>query len=326
MTKKTKAQVLSETKALETKIAKLRESRAPTLAFLIESELEKAEIVLATKSVVEKVGKMAEDLATMEGEDIVPMLDALKLAYGPEIADNFHKITSEKLRAAVEAMIATKGALASEVAKLEGDFNGGAVTDMASDAGMEEVPADDLAVDPTMADDMAAGDDVDLGADVDTAGEGDLDDMFANTGEDTPAAGRVRKESAAPKGKNLDRKIVESFRKAVTEGMSAVSAAKGVAKRYAVDFSDVLDVLREAASPADQQKAAKAASDIANKLKMKPQTAADVDAAVEKMAPTMGARKDQNTAVGDLVKAQLAGANKLKEGKKTTKVGVRRKA
>lgn len=311
--KKKIAEMQRRKETLENKIAAIREARAfrGGIATLIESELEKAEVALAAKAVVEKIGKMAEDIATIEGEDIVPMLDSLKLTYGPAIADEFHKTSTEKLRAATEALIAVKDALSQQVAKMEGVVNGEAPNDMAHDEAPAEMPPaeNDMANaslgdedDHEMGDaDMNFDAEDDMGAEAPVPGGDDLDDLFGDETDDS-AAGRPRKESAAPKGKRLsekkagkkpdadkdgkpdwadknpfkkggdeDRKeenlsesknpdltVVNAFRKAVKEGMAPVKAARKVAETFAIDFTDVVEIVKEFA-PSRKVKEAQAA-------------------------------------------------------------------
>lgn len=191
--------------------AKITEARQLKLSYLIESELEKAEVLLVAKSVVDKLQKMAEDIAKIEGNDIIPAMEALKAAYGPNLADSFQSVASEKLRATVEAITAAKDGVSAEVAKFEGVLNGEQPgNDM---AGFEtEVPAEE-----PEADAMGAGLGGEAGT-LDAAPEGGVDgddfvdvdgskdevapgeDMFGDM-DTSSAAGRAKKESVALKGK-----------------------------------------------------------------------------------------------------------------------------
>lgn len=204
---------------LETKVRALREGKnfRQSLSYLIESELEKAEIVLAAKAIIEKIGKMAEDLAKVNGDDLIPMMDSLKAAFGPQMADNFQKTVADKLTAATTMLTQTKDAVSSEVAKLEGVVNGDSSgNDMSADpmAGAGDLGGDAAAMggDDVLGGDAAMGDmggDMDAPLGGDEAGEEDLlgggdlgDDPFDDDAGN--AAGRARKESAAPKkGKKL---------------------------------------------------------------------------------------------------------------------------
>lgn len=96
---------------------------------LIESELEKAEVVLDTKAIVAKLQKMIEDLASVEAEELIPMMDKLKSAYGEILAGDFKTTLSDKIRLAIDSLSATKDAITSQVEKLEGVIDGDSPVD-----------------------------------------------------------------------------------------------------------------------------------------------------------------------------------------------------
>lgn len=267
MTTKNKLAEMQRRKAaLEAKIKAVKESQKykTGVARLIESELDKASVVLAAKDIVEKIGKMAEDLAKVNGDDIMPMMDSLKELFGPQMAETFQAIANEKLNTAVSSLTQIKDALSGEVSKLEGVVNGESGNDMSSmDAGIEGGDADfDPAADLDMANPEAPSDmDMDLGADADAdlaAADTDLDDvgaeiddLFADD-EDAGGLGRKTKESVETKGakalresKNPDTLVFASFRKALSEGATPAKAARAVAKVFGIDFADVVEIVRE---------------------------------------------------------------------------------
>lgn len=248
----------------------VRETAANTrgLAFLIESELEKAEVVLAAKSILEKLQGMAEDLAKVEANDIMPMLDGMRLTFGPELADAFNETTTAKLRQTTEAIKAAKDSIASEVAKLEGSVNGDMTNDMAMGAQDQDAP--ELGGDMGLGDgadlgDMG-GDDADaaMGGDDDMGGEpapemGDMDAAFDDAAEQNSAAGRARKESvernvkALRESKNPDRLVFETFKRTLKEARNAVTAAKAVAEAFSIDLNDVIDIVKEGKTFKDEK-------------------------------------------------------------------------
>jgi hypothetical protein len=244
------------------------ESRKPisenrNLSFLIENELEKAGVVLAAKSVVDTISKMSEDLATIEGEEIMPMYDSLKLSFGPNVANDFQKKAGEILRNATQSMMQVKDQFGSEVAKLEAMISGtGDIASLETDMDMDmSEPEPEIDMDS----------DMDMDSDLDDA-PSDLPDPFADLGGG--AAGRARKESAVPKGKKIsetsmeskkrrlreararhiallreahdpDAMLLQAFRRRVREGHSPAKAARGVADAFSVDLADVLAIVRE---------------------------------------------------------------------------------
>lgn len=232
------------------------------LAFLIESELEKAEVVLAAKAILEKLQGMAEDLAKVEANDIMPMLDGMRLTFGPELADAFNETTTAKLRQTTEAIKAAKDTISSEVAKLENSVNGGMSNDMAMGHQTDDAPmGDDFGLDDEDMGDMDAGadmgDDADMGDEA--AGMDDLDAAFDDAAQENTAAGRARKESvennvkALRESKNPDRLIYETFRRTLKEAKNAVVAAKAVAEAFAIDLNDVIDIVKEGKTFKDEK-------------------------------------------------------------------------
>lgn len=251
MNKTRLAEMAAKRKAIEAEIAKIKESRVPGIARLIESELERAEVVLAAKSVTAKLQDMAEDLAKIEADDLLPMLDQLTAEFGPEMAERFSRITSEKVRAAVENMRATKEALNAEVDRMERILNGEDPSDMAREMEAPVPAADDM-------EDVSAQAMADIQKDTDqedAPAKFDLDD------DGQHAAGRARKESLEPAGVSALRESTDPdsllrrrLASLVTEGMSPMAAAKKVADDHGVDLGDVVECMREAAEgDGDQQ-------------------------------------------------------------------------
>ncbi len=264
------AELARRKKVLEAKVSALKETKAKSsLAYLIESELEKAEVVMVAKSVVDKLQKAAEEIAKIEGNDIIPAMEALKSAFGPNLADAFQKTAGEQLRNLVGSITQAKDAISSEVGKFEGVLNGEQPgNDMAAPADPMAGGADDadLGLEPDAeGDDLGMGDDdgeFDLGGDdagvdsmvgddddfVDSELDASFDDM-----DNSVAAGRAKKESAAPKAgakalaeaKDPDVVIATAFSKKLREGVDPVKAAKAVAKSFDIDFSDVVAIVRE---------------------------------------------------------------------------------
>lgn len=236
-----------------------RKNVRESLSFLIENELEKAEVVLAAKSVVDKLNKMIETLATLEGEEIMPMFDAMKLSFGADTATNFQKTVGETLRTATQNVMQAKDAITSEVSKLESAITGegGDIASLDLDAEMEEPANDDL--------DVTDIDDVDTDADMEMNDEAPIAptpeaDPFDD--EDSNAAGRARKESAHAKGralnetqrklirtlresKNPDALLYATFRRQVKEGHTPIEAAKRVSAGFGIDIADIFAIVKD---------------------------------------------------------------------------------
>ena len=104
------------------------------LAFLIEDALERSEVVIAAEAIVDKLQGMAEDLSTVEAKDIMPLLDALSNAFGPEVAQSFNGVATEQVRQLIAAVQSAKTALDNEIIRLKHGVEGGEVSDMGMDA------------------------------------------------------------------------------------------------------------------------------------------------------------------------------------------------
>lgn len=215
------------------------------LAFLIESELDKAEIVLAAKSLLDKLQKSAETLAKVEVEDLMPMADALKAAFGDTIATRFSSAVTDQFRATVQAISSAKNVLSTEVINLERSINGEPIDDMSMDMNTPEQ-------DPAMGDEDPMGDEdaeMTIGDDdMDMAPEGGIDDAFGDTNPEL-AAGRAKKESFNKRGKKLvetkNSKIVKTFTNALKEGYTTVKAVSIVSKKFGIDGTRVVNAIKE---------------------------------------------------------------------------------
>lgn len=220
------------------------------LAFLVESELEKAQVVIAAQSILDKMQKMAEDLAKIEADDIMPMLDSMRLTFGPELTDSFNDITTAKIRQTMEAVKGAKEAITTEVGRLERNING----EMTNDMGMDTPDIGDDETDMDLGDketDMDLGDEeTDMDLEEPEEDKVDFDTAF-DSAANSSAAGRARKESvernikALSESSNPDRLIYATFRRTLTETKDAVRSAHAVASAFAIDLQDVVSIVKE---------------------------------------------------------------------------------
>jgi hypothetical protein len=239
------------------------------LAFIIESELDKSSAILAVKGITEKLQKMAKDLADMEGNDILPILDSMRLTFGPELTDHFREATVAKIRQTMDSVMNADEAIAAEIGRLETHVNGGMTNDM---AGLDDMSGGN-SLGGGVGDDIEMGakedglgdeaPDMEMGAEEDGAppeeGGDDLDAAFDAAASDTTAAGRARKESiernvkALRESRNPDRLVFETFRRTLTESKDAVRSARAVATAFAIDFEDVVAIVREGKTFKDEK-------------------------------------------------------------------------
>ncbi|WNA16022.1 hypothetical protein XaC1_379 [Xanthomonas phage XaC1] len=96
---------------------------AKTLKQLLESNMEKAEIVLAVKGeIVDKLQRQAEVINNMGVDVLGPLLDRIKAEHGLESAEQFKNEISGYLDTAVKTIMDVKDKISTETLKLTGDI------------------------------------------------------------------------------------------------------------------------------------------------------------------------------------------------------------
>lgn len=116
------------------KMAKLTES-----VMLTEAELQRAEIVLATKDIVSRLQKQIEDISSMATDDVLPLVDGMKENFGAPTANGFAQKAEDALQVASDSIQSLRDLFDSYARALEkhiGDAS--APNDLALD---DEVPA-----------------------------------------------------------------------------------------------------------------------------------------------------------------------------------------
>lgn len=97
-----------------------------TLKQLLESNMEKAEIVLAVKGeIVDKLQRQAEVINNMGVDVLGPLLDRIKAEHGVDAAAEFKNEISGYLDTAVKTIMDVKDKISTETLKLTGDIAGG---------------------------------------------------------------------------------------------------------------------------------------------------------------------------------------------------------
>lgn len=200
-----------------------------TLAFIIEGELEKAEVVIAAKSILDKFNRAAKTIADIETDDLMPLSDSLRNGFGPDSAKSFNSVASESVRETVKILIENKEKIAAAIATLEAVVNGtSAPNDMATfEPDEEPVEEPEVAPEPEHEEDNSEIEDV-----LDT--------------EDKSGMGRVKKESIQKKGSDLLREssnpdllVYTLYRKLIKEGYIPAKAKSMTAKYFNIDLDDV---------------------------------------------------------------------------------------
>ena len=114
------------------------ETKADAMTFiqLTESNIEKAEIVLAVKGeIVDKLQRQAEVINNMGVDVLGPLLDRIKAEHGVEHADSFRNNISGLLDHTVKTLMDVKDKISTETLKLTGDItNTPEISDIGSDS------------------------------------------------------------------------------------------------------------------------------------------------------------------------------------------------
>ncbi len=156
---------------------------------VMEDELDTAEVLLAANELVDELQGMVEDIAEMQVQKLMPIVDAMKEQISFEIAEQYNSSADAALAALLDQMKAAKEAMENATLAAQGKQpNMSAPTDMgAGDAEM------DMDVDVDMGDDFEADP--------------------AAAGDDNPVGRELKGESAIhnmEKGALAEKKYIES--------------------------------------------------------------------------------------------------------------------
>ena len=137
------------------------EEKVQSLKALLEQEVEKAEVVIAAKSIVDEMQDMIEQLGKMQNDELGAVVDQMSYQYGADKAASFNQAVASQLETLLASIKTAKEAVNNEVLVLTGEAPapsemGPADSDLGTmdDDGEDlEAPADDL----TGGDDSASG-------------------------------------------------------------------------------------------------------------------------------------------------------------------------
>ena len=144
------------------------EEKVTSLKALLEQEVEKAEIVIAAKSLVEELQDMIEQLGKMQNDELGAVVDQMSYQYGADKAASFNTAVASQLETLLASIKTAKEAVNNEVLVLTGEAP--AQSDMApadSDLGTMDDDGEDL---EAPADDLTGGDDSASGPEEDPLG------------------------------------------------------------------------------------------------------------------------------------------------------------
>ena len=157
-------------------------------SLLKEGEEDKAELVMASKDMVDRLTGWMEDTAEMQTESMLELADAIRDEMGAQQSEAFTMAVKPALEQLYASMETTRIALTTGVGMLTGEGEAPPM-DMGAEA-----PVDDVAMEPT--------DDMDM--------EGDMDAIGDEFGAAAPAAGgddeagRAKRESRMQKKKMIE--------------------------------------------------------------------------------------------------------------------------
>lgn len=245
---------ISEARA---RLRQIKESKAPAVrsagvGILIESELDKASLMLSAEAITDRLTDMAEKVAKIEPDELMKMDAALKAQVGPEAASRFYTKTVEAVRTLLDQIKTCRDAVGLEIQGLK---DGTIPNDMAmteptagAEGEMDAAPAADLGMAPPEGD-------ADLAADI--PADDDMEGGAADLGpeiEPEPALGRDRKDAALAESVDPDALVLESFKSNMRECGNAKMAAQKVAETFDIDISDVREIVSEAARALQEKK------------------------------------------------------------------------
>jgi hypothetical protein len=102
---------------------------------LMEQNLAQAEVLLAAQELVDKLQKMVEDVAAMQVQELMPIIDAMKEQIGFEIAEQYNSAADTALDSLLDQLKAAKESLENATLQAQGKpVNAPAPTDMGSAA------------------------------------------------------------------------------------------------------------------------------------------------------------------------------------------------
>lgn len=127
-------------------------------------ELAQAELILVAKNMVEKLQGIAEDVAKMTTDELMPLAEKIKVSFGQDTGVQFNDSADAALQALLTAVKEAKDALSSSVGVLTGEAPAGGMPGMdgMTTPGLGDVP-DDMGDDFGMADAASGEEELPMG-------------------------------------------------------------------------------------------------------------------------------------------------------------------
>jgi hypothetical protein len=127
-------------------------------------DLAQAELILVAKNMVEKLQGIAEDVAKMATDELMPLAEKIKVSFGQDTGTQFNDSADAALQALLVSVKEAKDALSNSVGVLTGEAPAGGMAGMPGEItpGMGDAP-DDMADDFSMADAASGEEDLPMG-------------------------------------------------------------------------------------------------------------------------------------------------------------------
>ncbi len=131
---------------------------------VMEADLDQAEVLLAAQELVDELQGMVEDVAEMQVQKLMPIVDAMKEQVGFDVAEKYNTAADGALGQLLDAMKTAKTAVENATLAARGEpVDMPAPTDMGMDDGAMDADADMEAPDDFGGDEAEAGEDNPVG-------------------------------------------------------------------------------------------------------------------------------------------------------------------
>lgn len=110
---------------------------------LAEGELERAEVVLASRDIVTKLQGMIQDIGKMGTEDIMPMIDGVRNNFGANMAATFSSQTEQMIQTTADSIEDFKNTMENWSAKFETRISDEDVQEPVSDMSTDAIGGDE---------------------------------------------------------------------------------------------------------------------------------------------------------------------------------------
>jgi len=99
----------------------LSENTAEHIVYLKEGEQDKAEIIMATKDMVDQITGWLEDVAAMKSEHLLELLDSIREALGSDVAQQYQDAVKPALEAIYTALETSRQGLSTGLSAVSGE-------------------------------------------------------------------------------------------------------------------------------------------------------------------------------------------------------------